>query len=411
LIPGQTIEYLGRIDEQAKIRGQRLELAEVSECLRSSSLEPLSVATMVTQHPSLKRDLLVSFIAPAGRRGSTITSEPAIQLSESDLCQSLQAACRERLPVYMVPDMVLAIDFLPLAAISGKADLKMLRRIFSETPLEDLLGRKDQAKRDLTPYETKVRDIIRGLLKDTDAEINHNTTTLELGVDSLAAISLSIRLIATGFDAPVPYLIRGPTIESIAKRSVVGQPSSEESTIQGAVHRHLQEMNANARASLVSYAPESVVHVLPTLPLQESLIARSLDSSSPLYINHVILQLRPGIKETLIGAVNATVSQNEILRTSFATIGSQIVQVILKDGSYPSPWTRETIVRNVDVLPLAREALGGIAEDISGRLLSIPPLRLSLYTNSTESIMVLSMHHSIYDGRTHFCSIRELFKD
>jgi ferricrocin synthase len=375
----------------------------VSECLRSAAPEPITVATLVTQHPALKRDLLVSFIAPANRRGPTISTIPSIELSESDFCNSLQSICRERLPAFMVPDMILAIDFLPLAVISGKADGKLLRQIFRDTPLDNLLGHKNKEKRPLTSVEEKVRDVLATMVGD-DIEINHNTTTLELGIDSLAAISLCARLAAAGFSSPVPYLLRGPSVAEIAKRPLPQTDiSANPSTTLVGVRDYFQSLNHHGRSVLSDLDPESIQIVLPSLPLQGGLVSRSLDSPTPLYINHVIFRVPHSARAGLIEAFNAAIVVNDILRTCFGVIDNKIVQVVLNPNAYSNPWVLDKQFPEDNLLSEARMLLDEIAVDISVKLLSIPPLRLSLLSNTEENILVLSMHHSIYDGLSISC--------
>ncbi len=88
------LHYLGRADEQVKIRGYRIELGEVRAAL--AALDGVDQAVVIARedHPGDKR--LVGYI--------TGTADPA----------ATRAALAERLPAYMVPAAVVALDALPL---------------------------------------------------------------------------------------------------------------------------------------------------------------------------------------------------------------------------------------------------------------------------------------------------------
>jgi hypothetical protein len=297
----------------------------------------------------------------------------------------------------MVPDMVLALDYLPLATISGKADSKLLRQTFFETPLDDLLGRKSQKQRPLTETESVVCNTLLSV-SGSGLEVNYNTTTLELGIDSLATITLSARLVAAGFDVSVPFLLRGPSIAEISKRIALSPEQSPQSKASQGVKKPFKALKKKLLSGSHVIPTQEIEAVLPTLPLQEGLVAQSLDTPTPLYINHVILRLRPEQAERIVNSFNATIVANEILRTRFAILDNEIVQVVLAPHSYPSPWIEERRSSTGNMLAEIRPSLDDLAHDISTKLLILPPLRLSMWSDAKEHIFVVSLHHSIYDG-------------
>jgi non-ribosomal peptide synthetase-like protein len=129
--PAGDIEFLGRIDSQVKLRGFRIELAEIEAALRESSPHILNAAVTVHElEPGMHH--LVGYVV---LRDHAALDEPAVK-----------AALRGRLPPYMVPAWIEPIDVLPTLT-SGKIDRKNLpaprRRQFAEqvadppqTPLE-----------------------------------------------------------------------------------------------------------------------------------------------------------------------------------------------------------------------------------------------------------------------------------
>lgn len=105
-----TIEFLGRLDRQVKIRGHRIELGEVESALNRAPGVRHSVASSVRGPDDRPR--LVAYLAAA---------EPAARPSDDELIAHL----RERLPDYMVPSRILWLEAFPVTG-NGKIDYKAL---------------------------------------------------------------------------------------------------------------------------------------------------------------------------------------------------------------------------------------------------------------------------------------------
>ncbi len=99
------LQYLGRADEQVKIRGYRIELGEVQAAL--AGLDGVEQAVVIAREDRPGDKRLVGYI--------TGTAEPA----------AIRAALAERLPAYMVPAAVVAVEALPLTP-NGKLDTRAL---------------------------------------------------------------------------------------------------------------------------------------------------------------------------------------------------------------------------------------------------------------------------------------------
>ena len=99
------LQYLGRADEQVKIRGYRIELGEVQAAL--AALDGVGQAVVIAREDRPGDKRLVGYV--------TGSAEPA----------ELRAQLGERLPGYMVPAAVVALDVLPLT-VNGKLDTRAL---------------------------------------------------------------------------------------------------------------------------------------------------------------------------------------------------------------------------------------------------------------------------------------------
>jgi amino acid adenylation domain-containing protein/non-ribosomal peptide synthase protein (TIGR01720 family)/FkbM family methyltransferase len=106
-LPDGNIEYLGRVDEQVKIRGHRIETGEIESELDQSGFVKQSLVLAAADHKGYKR--LIGYVVPAEQFDK----------------EQLQVYLRSRLPEYMVPAIWVELNEMPLNA-NGKIDKKAL---------------------------------------------------------------------------------------------------------------------------------------------------------------------------------------------------------------------------------------------------------------------------------------------
>lgn len=134
------LEYIGRKDNQIKLRGQRIELGEVENQI-SRNIHVQSSITVVPRSGPCK-DQLVAIIAVSKPDKSSTTSDQLQLVSGLDkersamLITTLREELLNRLPLYMVPHEWVVVYSIPLSA-SGKADRRIAVR-WIETMTEDM---------------------------------------------------------------------------------------------------------------------------------------------------------------------------------------------------------------------------------------------------------------------------------
>ena len=178
-LPDANLEFLGRRDQQVKVRGFRVELGEVEAALRGYPDIREAVATVREDTPGDKR--LVAYV---------VTDKPP---PVSEWRHFLQA----RLPDYMVPSTFVALAALPLTA-NGKVDRSAL-------PIP-AITRETAAVAPHTEDERRLADIFAEVLHLPQVGIHDNF--FELGGDSILAIQIVARARAQGLALHSPPAFR-----------------------------------------------------------------------------------------------------------------------------------------------------------------------------------------------------------
>ncbi|WP_329082497.1 non-ribosomal peptide synthetase [Streptosporangium sp. NBC_01469] len=191
-LPNGTVEYLGRMDYQVKIRGHRIELGEVESALVRHAAVDSAVVVVREDMPGTKR-LVAYCVANAGTQQPDVTA--------------LRAWCGLSLPEYMVPSSFVFLDRLPLTA-NKKVDRKALPEPEGQRPE---LEERYVAPR--SPVEKVVAQAWADVLGVDRVGIHDNF--FELGGDSILSIQVIARARKFGLELTPPMMFRHPTIEEL----------------------------------------------------------------------------------------------------------------------------------------------------------------------------------------------------
>jgi amino acid adenylation domain-containing protein len=193
-LPDGRLEYLGRMDQQVKIRGFRIEVGEIEAVL--SELPGVESAVVVASGGGPQDRRLVAFLTGAPET----LSEPA----------ALREHLRSRLPAYMVPSSLVAVERLPLTP-TGKVDRKALEIMDSgaTVPRADHVAPR-------TPTEETMASIWAATLEASSLGVHDNF--FEAGGHSLGAARIVTQLrSAFGVDVGMRSLFERPTVASLSE--------------------------------------------------------------------------------------------------------------------------------------------------------------------------------------------------
>lgn len=352
--PDGSIMFLGRKDNQIKIRGMRVELGEIESVLmRCSGIKEAVVD--VSGHDDIKR--LVAYIVSDDK-----------ELNQSKLRSFLS----NQLPDYMIPSFYIFLEKLPLNA-NGKIDRKAL----PQPDLEQVVSDSDFVA-PKTDTEKKLAEIFSRVLGLKRIGIHDNF--FALGGHSLLVVKLVSR-IQELFEVRLPLrtIFESPTVEKLS---------------------FILDQEQSPRGNITSLMKCDRSQTIPLSYAQRRLwFLNQLDSENAAYNMPIIMKLNGQLDlEALKQSLRRIIERHEILRTTFKSADGGPVQVI--DDTY------DIQLKMVDFTSYSKEQRIERAQDwyrIEARrpfVLSQSPLirPYLLRLDSQEYALVINVHHILSDG-------------
>ena len=353
-LPDGTIELLGRIDRQVKLRGYRVEPGEIEALLR--------------QHPGVREGI----VALSGEAAEHLRIVAYVVTDDADTVTvaRLNTYLAERLPDYMVPSAIVFLDKLPLTP-NGKIDYRAL-----PAPEQISAPLSDAYAVPRTDIEQIVAGIFATLLGSSRVGIHDDF--FEIGGHSLLATRLLSRT-------------RDVFKAEISLRSVFEEP-----TIAGLGAAIEAALLGDSKGAAGSQRRNSDQQPLPLSLAQKSIWdpIRHTSGRPPATIDFLLwlageLDI-PGLEH----ALRELLARHEILRATFAGLGEELVQVLsdampvtlaveeiaMVDGGFSEvaviEWARALARQPFDLAkgPLLRTHLLRVQPDEHVLLLNIHPL-------------------------------------
>jgi amino acid adenylation domain-containing protein len=342
-LPDGNIEFLGRYDQQVKVRGYRIELDEIANVLQEHPAVGQAVVIAPERTDQEERSdqerSVVAYVVLADR----------LSVESSELRRYVAG----KLPGYMVPASVVVLEALPRTP-HGKVD----RRALPAPQGDRVVGGAYKAPR--TPSEEVLAAIWCEVLKLDRVGVDDNF--FELGGHSLLAIRVLELMRREGLHCSVRALFTTPTIAALATAAsrdgeLVEVPPNRIAPGCDAITPEMLPLVTLAQAEIdriVAAVPggaANVQDIYPLAPLQEGILFHHLlESAGDPYLSELVLSFDSCVGlDAYVRALQAVIDRHDILRTTVVWEGlSEPVQVV---------WRRARLV----VLEVALDAAAGAA--------------------------------------------------
>ncbi|WP_439024915.1 amino acid adenylation domain-containing protein [Bacillus halotolerans] len=347
-----NLVYVGRIDEQVKIRGHRIELGEIEAALHNVEAVQKAAVTVREEEDGLKQ-LCAYYVSEK--------SIPAAQLREQ---LSLE------LPNYMVPSYFVRLEHMPLTS-NGKINRKVLPA--PEASLQQTAEYVPPGNE----VESKLTDLWKEVLGISHAGIKHNF--FDLGGNSIRAAALAARIHKElDVNLSLKDIFKFPTIEQLADKAL-----------------HMEKNR---------YAPIPAAKEMPYYPVssaQRRMYLLSHAEGGELTYNMTGAMSVEGTVDParLNAAFQKLIERHEALRTSFE----------LYEGE-PAQRIHQTVEFTIEQIQASEEeAETRVLDFIQSFDLAKPPLMRAglIELEPSRHVLVVDMHHIISDG----VSVNILMKD
>ncbi|NMX46080.1 amino acid adenylation domain-containing protein [Pseudomonas sp. WS 5407] len=384
-LPDGNLEYLGRNDDQVKLRGVRVELGEIES--RLAALDGIREAVVLVRE---------------GRLLAWFTEQRPLQI------ETLRAHLQAQLPEALVPVAYMRVDQLPLTA-NGKLDRKAL----PEPDQCALLSREYQAPQG--DVETTLARLWAEVLQVE--QVGRHDHFFELGGHSLLAVSLIERMRQAGLSADVRVLFSQPTLAALAAAVGSGREVQVPANrISAGCQRitpdmlALVDLDQSAINQVVAQVPggaANVQDIYPLAPLQEGIFYHYLTAAQGdpyLLQSHLAFD---GVErlQAFMRALQQVIDRHDILRTGVVWEGlAQPLQVV---------WRQAQLC--VQELQLEGDVLAGLHERFDARRyrleISQAPLIRLMYAQDPANqrvVAVLLYHHIVLDHTAFDVVLREM---
>lgn len=362
-----TLDYLGRLDRQVKIRGVRV--------------EPGEVQAVIAGHPAVRENAVVARPLPSGETGLVAYVVWRGVAETADLRRFLRA----RLPGALVPAAFVSLERLPLNP-NGKTDVAALPDPAAGAATDDGAGGDgDSPTAPLAPDEALIAAVWAEVLGI--AGVDGACDFFDHGGDSLLAVRAMARVNAAfAATLPVGALFDAPTPRALAERlRAAGGGAGLPPVISGARPTHLPMSFNQLQLWLAERTQGAAAYNVPT--------AYRLDG--------------PLDEDALERALAALSDRHEALRTRLTERDGEPVQEIIPPGGFRlERRTLEAAGDDAVTALLTAEAARPFALEAEA------PFRAVLFSlkagSGTSRLLLLVIHHTACDGASGTLLAREL---
>ncbi|OAJ74063.1 hypothetical protein AYJ08_10560 [Brevibacillus sp. SKDU10] len=355
LLPDGNIEYFGRADMQVKVRGHRIELAEI-------------------EHQIMKHEAIREAVVIAGNRTAKDTELIAYFVADRLIPSGeVREHISRQLPVYMMPTRIIQLDNIPLTGI-GKVDRRALMSI--KVPERE---ENDAYRPPISTMEKAVVQVMQEVL--ACEQIGMNDHFFARGGHSLKAMMFISKFAEqVGIEIPLRVIFEAENIQEIANYA---------------------ERSPKCDQPRITALPQRPFY--PVSSSQKRLYAISeLEGGGTAYhIPIALISDLPLEHGRLEKALQQLIMRHEALRTSFHTVSGKVVQSIHHKIDFMLPWRKVTSEREIG------ELFSAFIQPF--HLKKAPLFRAEfIQLADNRNVLFLDFHHIAADGTSLGILLHEL---
>ena len=393
MLPDGSLLIMGRLDDQVKLRGQRIDVGEIASIITRSGLAASSVVLPVSRGKGAPKQLSAFYTNSTNIDSNFRVME--LGEVEAETQSALFAKLESLLPSYMVPSYLIPITCIPMTS-SGKIEKRLLASAFYGLS-HDYLEKSSQSARAtkgesviLSNEEALVAGAISKALKVDKDLIGRWTPLASVGLDSITAISVAKRL-SEELDRKVAIsvILQNPYVAQLA--SAVSEKDTQ--VIPNGVHKRddliSDEVSGVIRAHFEK-AGIDIEAILPCTPLQEAMLAAKDQGT---YYNNMVLRLKVA-PEIVQDSWKTMCERHGILRTAFMStddLRQPFAQVILEKSELPWHPPLPNSTRKM----FLNQLIGSMSAHTDSM---VPPFTLGTVVEDRLTYLCFVCHHAMYDG-------------
>ena len=354
--------FLGRRDGQVKIRGQRIELDEISAHIER--LDAVRDALVVVVDADIGRQQIAAHVI-AGKTGS---------LSDQALCRVVRDALQQRLPDFMIPTLWAVHASWPLT-VNGKIDAGSLGQPVPIVRLEDSVSTvAPEGKEADDPARRSLAKIWKDLFGTSPAL---SSDFFEAGGDSITALQMAARARIAGHELAVRAILQAKDFAAIVEAAREQVRTTELPAPQALANKGLEQLGL--------------------LPMQAEFFEHARETEVDLFSQSRLFS--PAVKLTITDVRRASqllMSRNQALRSRF----------LQTDAGWRTAFSEE--IEEDAIQSVVRIALGDLeretveaACEAQRRRLDIrfgPLVRLALLDAPSGQRLFVVCHHLVVDA-------------
>lgn len=351
--PDGSILFQGRLDNQIKLRGFRIELADIEQ--------------KIMTHPQIKESVVILVTDDSGLKDICAYYTSDVEITPEEIKQYL----KEKLPNYMIPRYMMRLEEFPLT-LAGKVDRKQLPRpILKQSDIEFIEPEN--------LIEEKIQNIWYKLfnIDPSKSGISTHQDFFEIGGHSLLAMELASSLNNTfGIEVPISAIFSNSTIKSLAGYIIKQEGVSSELSLPKLVSVPVDEPYYNLASNQwvilnnTGGGEEDVTYNVTNIFLFEQKID--------------VAQMESIIRQII--------ARHDALRTTFAVVDGKFKQTVHDHMDWSIETEYKDEVSNEELDEMIKYFIRPF------NLQTGPLVRVRVVKTNTKDIFMLDVHHVVFDG-------------